>query len=189
VNDKRHRLSARDYKQPGRNGRGFEAARYRQFGAGLAVGLGVALLVWLQGQRATPVELPAEPEASPAEVVAAEATDPADQLDFYERMADFQVVVPEADLNPRRDQPSVDITRPAPYILQVGSFRNLVDAERHRDRLAKQGIDTVIQHVTIDENEWHRVRWGPSRDLKVVNAVREQLHAAQVNVTVYEVGE
>jgi cell division protein FtsN len=71
----------------------------------------------------------------------------------------------------------------------VGSFRNLVDAERHRDRLAKQGIDTVIQHVTIDENEWHRVRWGPSRDLKVVNAVREQLHAAQVNVTVYEVGE
>jgi cell division protein FtsN len=104
-------------------------------------------------------------------------------------LPNFEVVVPEADRNPRRDQPSVEITKPAAYILQVGSFRNRADAERHRDRLAKQGIDTVIQHVTIDENEWHRVRFGPSRDLKLVNAVREQLHAAQINVTVYEVGE
>jgi cell division protein FtsN len=189
VNDRHQRLSARDYKQPGRNGRGFDPARYQQFGAGLAVGLVVALLVWLQGQRPAQIELPAEPQGSPAEVVAAEEVDPVDRLEFYEKMAEFQVTVPEEDVNPRRDQPAVEITRPAAYILQAGSFRNRVDAERQRDRLAKQGIDTVIQHVTVDENEWHRVRWGPSRDLKLVNAVREQLHAGQVNFRVYEVLE
>lgn len=188
MNDRRQRLSARDYKQPGRNGRGFDPARYKQFGAGLATGLVVALVVWLQAQRAAPA-LPPELEDTPAEVVAAEEVEPIDRLAFYEGMAEFQVVVPEEDRNPRRDQPSVDITRPAAYVLQVGSFRNRDDAERHRDRLAKQGIDTVIQHVTVGENEWHRVRWGPSRDLKLVNSVREQLHAGQVNVTVYEVGE
>ncbi len=51
------------------------------------------------------------------------------------------------------------------------------------------GINASIQHVTIDEQEWHRVRVGPSRDLKYINQVREQLRAADLTFIVYEVGE
>jgi len=183
------RLSARDYKSGSRRGSGTGLAQYKQFGAGLAVGLAVALFVFLQGKRAEPiVEEPIAQTIEP-EVAAVNEPDPAAEYDFYDMLPKFEVVVPEAERNARRDQPTVAISKPGAYVLQVGSYRNRADAVRLRDRLAKQGIDASIQHVTIDENEWHRVRIGPSRDLKQINATREQLRAADVGFIVYEVGE
>ena len=185
----RHRLAARDYKHgPRRNDETLSLRDYRQFGLGLAIGLAIAAYVWVQSQ---PAEEDLKPVADPVatEVVTAEETDPAEQYDFYDMLPKFEVVVQEADRNPRRDQPTVAISRPGAYVLQVTSSRNRADAERLRDRLAKQGINASIQHVTIDEKEWHRVRVGPSRDLKYINQMREQLRAADQSFIVYEVGE
>ena len=134
------------------------------------------------------VEPPPDPVAT-AEVASTEEAEPAEQYDFYDMLPKFEVVVQEADRNPRRDQPTVAISKPGAYVLQVTSSRNLADAERLRDRLSKQGIDASIQRVTIDEKEWHRVRIGPSRDLGYINRMREQLRAADQTFIVYEVGE
>lgn len=184
-------MATRDYKHVRRGGgSSFDIRQYKQFGVGLGAGLVVALLVWVQAQRGQ-VNSAVEAEPEPVEVEAppvAEA-DPAEQYDFYDMLPKFEVVVPEAEKNPRRDQPTVKLSKPGAYVLQAGSYRNKADAERLRDRLRKQGIETSIQHVTIDEKEWHRVRVGPSRDLARVNALREQLRAADVSFIVYEVGE
>jgi cell division protein FtsN len=182
-------MSTRDFKHYGtRRAEPLSLRDYKQFGLGLAIGLAVALYVWLQ----TPKEEAAiEPMADPvvSEPVTAADSDPAEQFDFYDMLPRFEVVVPETEHNPRRDQPSVAITKPGAYVLQVVSSRNRAEAERLRDRLAKMGITASIQQVIIDEQEWHRVRIGPSRDLDYINRMREQLRAADFTFIVYEVGE
>lgn len=189
MNAPRQRVSARDYKHGGKRAEGFSAGKYAQFGLGLAIGLGVALFVWLQGQRDRPDELPSAPVADTTAKAPAEEAEPGERYDFYEMLPNFEVEVPEAERRTKTDQPTVPISQPGVYVLQAGSFRNKADAERQRDRLVKQGINASIQHVTIDENEWHRVRVGPSRELATINAWREQLRAADVKFTVYQIEE
>lgn len=190
MNTSRQRLSARDYKHGGgRRADGFDLRRYKQFGLGLGIGLAVALAVWVQANRTLPAEVASEPVADTAKIAPPAEGDAADELEFYEMLPNFEVEVPEAERRASRNQPATPISQPGAYVLQVGSFRNRADAERQRDRLVKQGIETAIQHVTIDENEWHRVRVGPSRDLAQVNAWREQLRVGDMKFTVYQIEE
>jgi cell division protein FtsN len=180
VTAPRQRLSARDYKH-GRRSDGLDVMQYRQFGAGLAVGLGVALGVWLWGQRPQPEEPAAAPTAAAPEVAPQEETDPADRLDFYDMAPDFEVVVPAEDRRSRgAAQPTARITTPGAYEIQANSFRSRPSAEAQRDRIGKLGIDATIQHVTIDEDEWYRVIIGPTRDLAKLNEIREALRVAQI---------
>jgi cell division protein FtsN len=184
------RLSARDYKHGSRRGGAFDVTQYKPFGLGLGIGLAVALFVWLQAERAKPVAAVPEAKAVAAEVPPAEESEPTDHLEFYDMLPSFEVVIPEQERrSSREDAPAVAITKPGAYFLQAGSFRNRADAERQRDRLVKQGINATLQHVTIDDNEWHRVIVGPSRDLAYVNSMREALRAAQVPFGTYQLSE
>jgi cell division protein FtsN len=190
VSSVRQRLSARDYKH-GPRGAGFDIMQYRQFGVGLGVGLAVALLVWVYGQRQLE-KLPEEPVAQvvdPAPEVPPDEADPVAQLDFYEMAPNLEVVVPAEDSRARPAQPTAPITMQGVYVIQASASRNRAGAERERDRLAKLGIDATIQHVTIDESEWHRVIIGPLRDLKKLNEIREVLRSAQITFRTYPVGE
>jgi cell division protein FtsN len=188
VTQPRQRLSARDYKH-GRRGGGIDVAQFKQFGLGLAVGLSVALLVWVRGQREEPVEPVAQQVAPPEVAPDEDVVDPSAQLEFYDMASTFEVVVAPPDSRTRRDQPAAAITTPGAYVIQAGSSRNRAGAERDRDRLVKLGIDATLQRVTIDETEWHRVIIGPLRDLSKLNDTREALRMAQINFTTYRIGE
>lgn len=184
----RQRLSTRDYKHGGRRAGAFDLAQYKQFGLGLGVGLAVALLVWVQGQRALPVEeevAQAEPPAP--EIAPADEPDPADQLVFYDMLPSYEVHVPEPERAQSTEAPP--ITKPGLYVIQATSSRNRTNAELERDRLIKLGIDATVQKVIIDEAEWHRVVIGPSRDLAYVNSMREKLRRAQATFRTYALGE
>jgi len=190
VNTTRPRMPARDYKHGARGDR-FDPGQYRQFGAGLGVGLAVALLVWVHGQR----QLKKEPEEPVAQVVEAapevppDDADPVVQLDFYEMAPTQEVVVASDTPRAGRPQPLAPITRAGAYVIQASASRNRAGAERERDRLGKLGIEATIQHVTIDDSEWHRVIIGPLRDLKKLNEVREVLRSAQITFRTWEVQE
>jgi cell division protein FtsN len=101
----------------------------------------------------------------------------------------FEVTVPERDHGARRDVPSEPITQPGIYVLQVGSFRNRPDAERMVEKLGKLGIQAVVQHVSIDADEFHRVRTEPITDLALLNATRKTLRTADISATIYRVGD
>ena len=47
------------------------------------------------------------------------------------------------------------------YVLQIGSFQNLHDAEKLKANVAFLGLAANIQHVTVNKQTWHRVRTGP----------------------------
>ena len=49
-------------------------------------------------------------------------------------------------------------------MLQAGSFQNLDDAEKLKANLAFLGIAASIQHVTVNNQAWHRVRTGPYKN-------------------------
>jgi cell division protein FtsN len=186
-----NRLTSRDYK---RQRRGFDAGRFREFGAGVLVGLAVAtlLLAWLRGAEQERNDA-TRPEPRKVDVPAPELTDAAGaaagQYDFYEMLPKFEVVVPERDRDVRRDLPAAPIERPGVYVLQAGSYRNLKDGERVRAQLALQGIDAKVQRVAVDSDVWHRVRIGPIENLAELNRLRRQLQDAEIDALVIRVGD
>jgi cell division protein FtsN len=184
VSAPRRPLSARDYKHGGR-GNAFDLMRYRQFGAGLAVGLVVALAVFVVDRRSPTAESDTPPPAAEKKKATTAADDassePVEEYDFYDMLPKFEVVIPEQERNVKRDLPSVPVEQPGAYVLQVGSFQNETEAERLRQRLAKQGIEANVQRIAVDADVRHRVRIGPLRDLSRLNEIRRQLRAADLD--------
>lgn len=72
------------------------------------------------------------------------------------------------------------------YILQAGSSRNGVDAERLRASLALQGMVAQVQPVTLNGETWHRIRVGPFASLAEADVAQRQLRAAKINTMLLE---
>ncbi len=100
-----------------------------------------------------------------------------------------EVTVPEQDHGARHDLPDETVVQPGTYVLQVAANSKRADAERLRDKLNKMGLNASIQHVTVDSDEWFRVRIGPISDLVRLNATRKRLRAANIDAWIYQVGD
>lgn len=188
------RFSARDYKRSQR--RSLDFSRYREFGAGLLVGIVVAagLFVYMSESKKEPVAPEESPHPEPRRQEAvnpppAEAPENTERLTFYDMLPNFEVVVPERDQEVKPDLPTSNIERPGVYVLQAGSYRNLPDAERVQKQLKLQGIDAKVQRVAVDNDVWHRVRIGPIKDLSELNRLRKQLQTAETDALVIRVGD
>lgn len=55
------------------------------------------------------------------------------------------------------------------YVLQVGSFRSLADAQRFAAGLKNEGFEPQISSTETDTGSWHRVRLGPYKDRRQMN--------------------
>ncbi|MFO7303920.1 MAG: SPOR domain-containing protein [Gammaproteobacteria bacterium] len=184
----------RDYKHTRRRSSGSAASGLAGFVVGLALGLSVALAVYLYDRR------PAARVAQQSSPIAAEETPPAPepapasqqsetQYDFYEMLPKYEVVIPEQDGRVQQPSRSAPVRKPGAYILQAGSFRNYADADRMRALIAMQGVESKIQKVTIDNDTWHRVRIGPITNLQKLEETRSKLRQARVEALVIRVGD
>lgn len=84
------------------------------------------------------------------------------KYNFYTILNELEVLIPESETRPpvskdRKQQ----LAKNKKYVLQVGSFQNLNDAEKLKANLAFLGLEASIQHVTVNNQAWHRVRTGP----------------------------
>ena len=186
---------ARDYKHSKRRSGGSGLSGTAGFVVGLALGLSVALGVYLfdrrpaarVAQQSAPMtrdETPAPPQPAPA------SQNEETQFDFYEMLPKFEVVIPEQDGRvPNESATGGAVQKPGAYILQAGSFRNHADADRVRALIAMQGVESKIQKVTIDKDTWHRVRVGPITNLQTLEDTRSKLRQAQIDALVIRVGE
>ncbi|MFW5450785.1 MAG: SPOR domain-containing protein [Methylophagaceae bacterium] len=108
-------------------------------------------------------------------------------FDFYTLLPEMEVVVdiPKKSQTkivtaPPQQQPQQTTTTQTvvktSYLLQVGSFRKLSDADGFKARLAFLGIESKVQTVTIDNKDtWHRVQVGPIIGRDKVDALQKQL--------------
>lgn len=174
-------------------------------GLGLVIALGIYLLA-PGSQPAPPRQAAAPPEPAPAATPqpteaappqpapsepaeragTAEARTPGSRFDFYDMLPQFEVVIPEAEPGGRGGAATAASEAPRPveepgsYVLQVGSFSQLADADRRKASLALLGIESRIQRVAINGGTFHRVRIGPIDDLAEVNGIRRRLREARV---------
>jgi cell division protein FtsN len=191
---------ARDYKNSKRGSGGAGSlSGIAGFVAGLALGLAVAVGVYLfdrrpaarLAQEAPPMtrdEAPATGKPAPA------SQDAETQFEFYEMLPKFEVVIPEQEgaapaAGPGAGAGPGPVEKPGAYILQAGSFRNHADADRVRALIAMQGVESKIQKVTIDRDTWHRVRVGPITNLQQLEETRSKLRNARIDALVIKVGE
>lgn len=160
--------------------------------AGLAVGLFVAFLVYLDSHRGPVVVLPPAPapalprESGPAREPAGPSVQAApnpgeSRFQFYHMLPEMQV--------PAGPAPHAAAPVPAPaaptaparatgegYMLQVGAFRTYQEADRLKASLVLLGLDVTIQTVSQDgKAPMHRVRVGPFTDASALNEARRRL--------------
>jgi cell division protein FtsN len=135
---------------------------------------------------------------------------PKPRFDFYTLLPEMEVVIPEQEITEALKQPpapaaapveeikAAPAASPAPkpaaakpvkpasgtFYLQVGSFRNGVQAERFKAELAMQGMQTSIQTVTINNKDtYHRVRVGPFHDFDTLDKTRQSLKKKGIDST------
>jgi cell division protein FtsN len=164
---------------------------------GLGLGLVVALVVYLRGNGDPPARVAAERRAPPPAATAptdrrgaVEVQVPAEaRFDFYELLPQFEVVIPESEPDVRRDSAAKGVEQPGSYVVQVGSFATLTDADRMQANLALLGIESRIQRVTIDSDVYHRVRIGPINELNDLNGIRRRLRDARIESLLIKVSE
>jgi hypothetical protein len=190
------KAATRDYKTRGGRSQGFSG--WMGVLCGLAVGLGVAGIVYIKDHRPD-AQIPRAGKADrkkfhgnePPEWPAGDSgtEDSAKSYDFYDMLPKFEVVVPEKEKDVRPDIKSVPETRRGTYVLQAGSYKNFADADRVRAQLALQGVESKVQKVSVDNDTWHRVRIGPISKLDELNRLRQILRKAEVDVLVIRVGD
>lgn len=98
------------------------------------------------------------------------------RFDFYTILPNQEVVVPDPG-------PPDEKATPGPkgvYYLQVGSFRNLDEANGMRAQVILLGTEASIQSVTLGRDTWHRVRVGPYEDQAQLREVRERLRGNRI---------
>jgi len=164
---------------------------------GLGVGLSVALAIFMKDREPAAVQAAAPVPASLANTIdsknelatALPAEPPERRFDFYDMLPNFEVIIPEQEPDVSQDKEPKAVERPGNYVLQAGSFTDFADADRRRAQLALQGIESRIQRVSIDDKTYHRVRIGPTRDLDELNAFRNRLRQAQIDVLRIRIGD
>jgi cell division protein FtsN len=157
--------------------------------AGLGIGLSVALLIYLndhpvemgKGKSAPVVEKSraAEPRQKTA-VSGQKKNDQAKKprFDFYNLLPEMEVLIPDQEIAAEREKNSSG--EKVIYDLQVGSFRQLEDADRLRARLALMNFESHLQRITISgnynsEQTWFRVRVGPFKSAREIGKIRNRL--------------
>ena len=161
--------------------------------SGLSLGLIVAVLIYTNNRHQVeetsaytlnqmPLETPLEP--APETPVAPEVAVieyPADGYTFYEMLPKENPQL-ESQINPISVVTQTNTETNDLYILQAGSFIASADAERMRTNLMVLNIESKIEAVTIDSNEYHRVIIGPIEGINELNGLREQLSNANIDV-------
>ena len=187
----------RDYKHTRRRNHHQGLSGWAGLLVGLVIGLTVALAVYLYdrrpdsqvGEASAPMTAEDAPHTE-SRAPASQRTDTESQFEFYDMLEKFEVVIPESERPARGHEPaSATAGRPGTYVLQAGSFRNFVDADRMRATLALQGIESGIQRVTVDNDTWHRVRIGPMRDPDRIAATQRKLRESRINALLIRVGD
>ncbi|MEJ1298627.1 MAG: SPOR domain-containing protein [Candidatus Sedimenticola sp. (ex Thyasira tokunagai)] len=192
---------ARDYKSRAnspKGGKSTPVSGWVWFLCGLLLGLLVSGLAWLKlvphdpGSASPPAMVKQKPKDKPKKSKkTSEASAPKPRFDFYTILPEMEVVVPDPE--PEEVAPSASssggVVRPpaaeraaaADYMLQMGSFRKLSDADRLKASMALVGLEAEIQKVTINGGDtFHRVRSGPYTR-KQVNSLRARLKENKIN--------
>jgi len=180
------RTLSRDFKHVKRNtpgGQGFSG--WVGLFAGLAIGLTVALGVFLHYRDLAPAEPRAAAAKPPASAQSPEEAppapvDPAKDLTFYDDLPRQEVQVPTKE---EKAGGKASALPAGDVVLQAGSFKQPDEADKLQAKLAQYGVDAKIQRFALEDETWYRVRIGPIATVQELEAIRAKLAEAEVEAT------
>ena len=150
------------------------------------------VLVWQNYREKQETRTAAEqPKPEPRAAAAKDSDEAARNYEFYERLQNIEVQVPEKgpSTGNEREPTLANIDRPGVYVIQAGSFRKQEDADRVQAQLRVLGIDASVQKVQVDQGEVFRVRIGPLSDLVEINRLRARLRDADFESQPFRVAD
>jgi cell division protein FtsN len=180
------RTLSRDYKHVKRNTPGGHAfSGWIGLLAGLAIGLTIALGVFLHYRDLAPAEPRAAAANPPASAQATEEAppapvDPAKDYTFYDMLPTQEVQVPK---QPEKGGSKASALPAGDVVLQAGSFKQPAEAEKLQATLAQYGVDAKIQRFALEDETWYRVRIGPIATVQELEAIRAKLSEAEIEAT------
>jgi cell division protein FtsN len=104
--------------------------------------------------------------------------EPKKDYDFYDTLQDMEVVID--DLKQTDDR----ITKTYSYVLQLGSFKNLADAEALKAQVAFTGKTAKIVKVDVNQSTWHRVILGPYTSSRKADVIKRNLEGSGINALI-----
>lgn len=134
---------------------------WRWYGAGVATGVFLSLLLYLGTLPAGP-DSGSGTEVAAAATAAAEKTPPKPRFDFYTMLPEQQITVdvePAQVATPRTEP----VIQGETFLLQAGSFRQSEDAERRRAELLLLGLEPRVEEASGEHGRFFRVFLGPFR--------------------------
>lgn len=152
--------------------------------AGLLLGALIVGLAWINGQSddAGGAWVGAKPDRPPQGTPAAPPRrvevppPPKPRFDFYNMLPEMEVVVPDEELDERLSPAARDAAAPSTYLVQIGSFKRNVDADRLKAQLALLGIEAQVVSARIGPQDTrYRVRSGPYTGRTSLDQARKRL--------------
>jgi len=121
---------------------------------------------------------------------AAEPAPEKPHYDFYTMLPNLKVFVPKNVENGSGSAPvneGDEIESHGTYTLQVGSYRNLSDADRVKAQLALLGIEADIYTVKVSDETWHRVVIGPYNNSGKLRQITTRLRKNNIEFMVTKI--
>jgi len=160
---------------------------------GILIGLGLAWYLAAKGYipqagQAVTGDTAAQPHGEsllPEEVSPEEEKPGKSRYDFFTVLPEMEVVVPAQELAKQREKarqqevanPATVATVSDSYLLQVGSFKSIDEADEMKAQLALTGIEATVQSVKVNDANWYRVRVGPVQGAGKADEIRLRLQA------------
>lgn len=169
------------------------------FLSGLALGLLVAFIIYIWRDhvpdvngaklvsKAEQIIFEEGPQNTEFSDIAIDDT-PTPKFDFYNILPEVEVKVPDWQLEQSKDDDRQPLET-GTYVMQVGSFKELKDADRAKAELALNGMHAKIHRVVINGLDvWYRVHLGPFQDVDELKATRRKLIESKRDFIVLKIG-
>ncbi len=150
---------------------------------GILIGLGIAKITSTDDHQADPLQTGS---TAHDEQGGTSGKPPAQRtFDFYTILPELEVVIPEEETkNPAHRERTI-LT--GEYLLQVGSFQQLDDADNLKTRLAQLNVTANVQSVSVNNETWHRVRIGPVSNRQYLEQIRGHLRTNGIDAMLIQV--
>lgn len=107
---------------------------------------------------------------------------PEPRFTFYKILPEKEVIVSDRDiLSLKRDEKAGKPAVPGGFVIQVGAYSKLEDAEKTRAKLGEAKVKAKMEKVLIDKATWYRVKLGPYSTLEEAEKVRAQLRKHRID--------
>lgn len=156
--------------------------------SGMLLGLLIAIVVYVKGWVPKPVlekniPIAQENQTNKSSSIEDKSEDLSikskSNFDFYETLQDMEVVIDEKDVEQTGNR------KPKSYIIQLGAFKRIQDAEALKAQIAFIGYTAEIQDVTdVNQVQWHRVRLGPFDSGRKADVIKRKMETNGFNALI-----